>query len=56
LIAEIKGQGATHTLECSVLVDFSLPAKGALLSLTQGNLIGTGDVVADTPVKSTSST
>lgn len=32
LIATIEGKGYSHDVNCSVLVDFSLPAKGTLLS------------------------
>jgi hypothetical protein len=38
LVALIQGQGLTHSVECSVQVDFSLPQKGVLLSLTLGNV------------------
>jgi hypothetical protein len=37
LVATLKGQGISHTIECSIQVDFSLPTKGVLLSLTVGN-------------------
>jgi hypothetical protein len=34
LIVTIQGQGLTHPISCVALVDFSLPAKGSLISLT----------------------
>jgi hypothetical protein len=39
-VATIKGQGLTHSIECSIQVDFSLPTKGVLLALTvEGEIV-----------------
>ncbi|MDR2540403.1 MAG: hypothetical protein LBD11_01120 [Candidatus Peribacteria bacterium] len=43
LVASIQGQGVSHTISCSILVDFSLPAKGKLQTLTiEGALTASG--------------
>jgi hypothetical protein len=41
LVASIQGQGVSHNLDCSVQVDFSLPTKGKLLSLTASDITTT---------------
>jgi hypothetical protein len=41
LVASIQGQGLSHRLECSVQVDFSLPTKGKLLTLTTSDTLTT---------------
>jgi len=39
LVATIKGEGITNTIECSIQIDFSLPDKGKLLELKVGDSI-----------------
>jgi len=52
LMAVIQGEGTSHTVECSVQIDFSLPNKGKLISFQVGDApVATGNVVQEsTPV------
>ncbi|MDR3168306.1 MAG: hypothetical protein LBU27_00650 [Candidatus Peribacteria bacterium] len=57
LVASIQGQGVAHNLDCSVQVDFSLPTKGKLLSLTTSNITTTtGNTTTGTITTGTTTT
>ena len=51
LVATLKGQGRSHSLECTVLIDFSLPQKGQLISLSiEGALPSVEETSSPEPV------